>query len=231
MIGALFSSKEDKRKAIITIIALIAALFLISYLAKPWWSTLMDKDAVREYILSYGPYAPVVFVFLQIAQVLIAPIPGQVMGFAGGFVFGWKLGIVYSTIGLACGTFIALALSRKFGRPFVEKVVDRRTLKKFDHLGASKGPFALFMIFLLPFFPDDAICFIAGLTAIPIARLMFIAIVGRFPWMLMLSLVGDGFAKEQIFLPILLISIVIGASALAWVYRREIEERYHSKNV
>ncbi len=227
MIPKIFPSYEDKRKALIVLGVLIVGVILLLFLARPLWGIFTSQESVKEYILSYGPYAPIAFISLQIVQVLIAPIPGQVIGFVSGYVFGWKLGIIYTMIGLAIGSFIAFFLSRKLGRPFVEKVVDKEALKKFDYLSTRKGPFALFMLFLLPAFPDDALCFIAGLTAIPLRQLMLIAVVGRFPGMLMLNLVGSGVAKNDATLIIILISIVLIISAFGWWYRKDIEEYYH----
>ena len=230
MIKKIFSSRESRRKALIVLAVVIIAFLLFFYFSKPLWSTFTSKEGIKSYILNFGPYASLVFISLQVAQVLITPIPGQVMGFASGYVFGWQHGIMYTMLGLAIGSFIAFFLSRKLGRPFVEKVVDKGALKKFDYLSTHKGPFTLFMLFVLPFFPDDTICFIAGLTAIPLRQLMLIAIVGRFPGMLMLNLVGSGFAQQDIFVPVLLVSVLLGASALAWIYRKEIEEHYHKRS-
>jgi len=53
--------------------------------------------------------APVIFIGLQALQVVVvvAPIPGEVTGILGGYLFGEWLGFLYSTIGLTLGSVAA----------------------------------------------------------------------------------------------------------------------------
>ena len=224
-----FSSRENKRKALFVLAAVVAFFVLVFFALKPYLSLLKDPEAIRSLVAECGPYAPLVLISLQVAQVLIAPIPGQITGLASGYLFGWKSGILYTMLGLALGSFLAFLLSRKLGRPFVERVIERDTLKRLDQLSARRGVVTLFLLFLLPAFPDDALCFVAGLTAIPLGTLMLIALIGRFPGMLMLNLVGSGFAEEEILVPILLTSILLAVSFLVWVYRKQIEDYCHRR--
>ena len=114
---------NPKTKAItnfaIFILILIALIILL-------WNPLMEifsnPDKIRNYIKSFGIFAPLIFIGIVILQVLFAPIPGQVAGIAGGYIFGVYLGILYSMIGLIIGSFIVFYLARKFGRTFVEKI-------------------------------------------------------------------------------------------------------------
>lgn len=72
---------------------------------------------------------------------MAAPIPGEVTGLLGGYLYGTFGGIVLSTIGLTLGSVFAFILGRVFGKPFVEKVVDPLVLNKFDYLLHHKGAF------------------------------------------------------------------------------------------
>jgi len=121
------------------------------------------------------------------------------------------------------GSLIAFFLSRKLGRPFVERILKQETIKKFDYVSGEKGEFALFMIFLLPALPDDAVCFIAGLTKIPIRKLMLIAFFGRLPGYIILNMVGAGIASSQAMTAIIIFSAFMVVSFLIYIYRRDIE--------
>lgn len=95
---------------------------------------------------------------------LIGPMPGQIVSLVGGVLFGTVWGVVYTMIGAAIGFTMIFGLTRRLGRPFVERFVSPRLLERFDYLNGRGGALALFVVFLLPALPDDVISFIAGLT-------------------------------------------------------------------
>ena len=192
---------------------------------KPLTQLLSNAEDIREFIRGFGILAPVIFIVIVILQVLLAPIPGQVAGLAGGYTFGIILGTVYSMIGLILGSFIAFSLSRKFGRPFVEKVINKKTLNKYDKIISKKGLPVLFLIYLLPALPDDAICYIAGLTKIKIRALVIISAIGRFPGFLVLSVVGTGLASKNTLFSVILFVIIMIVSIIIYLNRNKLENR------
>ena len=158
-------------------------------------------------------------------QVLFAPIPGQATGIAGGYIFGAYLGTLYSLIGITIGSFFVFYLSRKFGRPFVEKMVNKGILKKYDKLIMTKGVSFLFLIYLLPVLPDDTISYLAGLTKIKIKTLVLACAIGRLPGFFILSLIGAGFSTKNVGLLIVLIALIGGASILIFFNREKLENK------
>lgn len=89
------------------------------------WEFFTSKQRLIAFLDSLGPFAIVGFVVLQVLQVVVAPIPGEVTGLIGGYLYGPVAGVVLSTIGLTLGSYIAFALARVFGRPFVERFVEQ----------------------------------------------------------------------------------------------------------
>lgn len=215
--------QKNNNRVIKFVILVLAVIILSIVFWKPLIGLFSNLERLKEFILNFGVFSPLIFIILIILQVLIAPMPGQAAGFASGYLFGTILGTIYSMIGLIIGSYIAFSLSRKFGRPFVEKVVDKKTLNKFDKLCLNKGIFTLFLIYLLPALPDDAICYIAGLTKIRIKHLMIISTIGRFPGFLVLNLVGDGVASYNPKFSILLFTILMIISIFVYLYRNGIE--------
>lgn len=180
-------------RSIIILTALIAAAIV----AVIWnWPTLVrffgDQAALKAAIERAGIWAPLAFVAVQFLQIVIAPIPGQVTGVLAGALFGPWLGALYSLTGAVLGCFLVFVLSRRLGRPFVERFVEAKHLKKFDRLTTESGPMVFFLIFLLSGFPDDIICYLAGLSAIPIRTLVVISILGRAPGYLLSGFLGAG---------------------------------------
>jgi len=205
-----------KTRAIFQFILFIILLItLILILWQPLMNLLSNPDKIRSFVLDFGIFSPLIFIFIVILQIIFAPIPGQVVGLAGGYIFGTALGTIYSMIGLIIGSFLTFYLARKLGRPFVEKMVNKKTLKKWDKIISNKGILILFWIYLLPALPDDAIGYIAGLTNIKIKNLVLISAIGRFPGVIVLSLMGAGVASQNnllvgiLFISMMLISIII----------------------
>lgn len=218
--------KSRQSKTTLKIIAAIIIIIfgVILYFTWPFLSSLNNAEQVRELIIKAGPWGPVVYILMQLAQVLIAPIPGQVVGLIGGYLFGPFLGVVYTVIGATIGFSLIFILSRKLGRPFVEGFVSRKVIDKFDYLTKDKGPWVFFFMFLLPAFPDDIISFIAGLTKIRIRTLILISLAGRLPGYIILSLTGNGLLNENLN-PIIITGIaLVIIFAVAWIKRDWLHE-------
>jgi uncharacterized membrane protein YdjX (TVP38/TMEM64 family) len=215
-----FSSAESRRRVVVHLTVLAAALAVGYLLARQHLSFLRTPEAFRAWLLSFGPWAPVVFVVVQTAQVVAAPVPGQVVGVASGYVFGLWAGTLYSMVGTVLGTTLAFALARRYGRSYVERVLSAGTLARFDAVVADDGRLALFVLFLIPGPPDDAICFLAGITTIPVWQLVGIAILGRLPSVFLLNLAGAQLASEGVAVAS---AILVGVLVATAVFYRERE--------
>ena len=185
---------------------------------------LANRDELKSFLLQFKFLAPIVLIIFIALQVLFAPIPGQAAGLASGFLYGPILGTIYSIIGLMIGSYLTFFLSRKFGRPFVEKFVHANTLKKFDHFSKENGLIALFLIYLLPALPDDAICYIAGLTKIRIRVLMIISTIGRLPGFIVLNIIGSGLASQTSKNSLIIFVIFMIISIILFLYKNKIEK-------
>lgn len=186
----------SRRTWIKVAIATIIIIALLGYLAwdivanGPLMTLLTSRDKLVVAVNSWGPFAPLLYIILQVLQTVVAPIPGQIVGSIGGFLFGaW--GILWTTIGTLIGCWIVFKIARRFGRPLLEKLFKKSAIEKFDFIiNAKSASLILFAIFLLPGFPDDIICYIAGLTNLSIKRLMAIVILGRFPVIVLTNYIG-----------------------------------------
>jgi uncharacterized membrane protein YdjX (TVP38/TMEM64 family) len=168
------------------------------------------------------PLVSFFFILIQIGQVFAAPIPGQVTGFIGGYLFGIAAGTAYATIGGTIGCSLVFVLSRRLGRPFVQRFVRSSILERFDFITSSHGAAVLFVIFLVPIFPDDLICYLAGLTRIPLRRLIVVALVGCIPGYAVFSATGAGVAGSNVVLVGILLGVAVTAVAVAFWQRKRI---------
>lgn len=189
------------------------------------------QERLKLFLDSLGPVAFVGFILLQAVQVVIAPVPGEVTGVLGGIIYGPFLGVLLSTIGLTIGSYIAFALSRAFGRPFVEKFVDERTMSRFDYLLHHKGAFLVFILFLIPGFPKDLLCYILGLGHITTAEFLVIGGTGRLFGTVLLTLGGSYIRHHQYYRLSILLGIAIVIILISMAYKDKLEklfQKWHS---
>ncbi|MGM5482846.1 MAG: TVP38/TMEM64 family protein [Nanobdellota archaeon] len=221
--------KETIGIILFLIIIIISSCICINY---PCFKNSLDGTAefnikLKSFLEGFGVLAPFALIFILALQVVLAPLPGQFFGLASGYIYGPWLGTILSIIGLTIGSAIAFYLGRRFGRPLIERIIRKKNLKKFDYLANKRGSITIFMLFLLPVFPDDAICFIGGLTKIPIPNLIILAIIGRLPGFLMLNFMGAGVAYQNLDLSIILFTLLMVLSGITYIYRENIEEKLH----
>jgi uncharacterized membrane protein YdjX (TVP38/TMEM64 family) len=185
-----------------------------------FYDLLTNRESVKAFILAQGAAAPLAFMGFQVLQVIFAPVPGELSGFLGGYLFGATLGFVYSSIGLALGSFVNFWIGRMLGLRFVRRVIPPKTLTRLDAFVSHQGMFVLLFFFIFPGFPKDYLCLLLGVTALPFKIFILLAGFGRMPGTLMLSLQGEFlFAKNYgVFAVIVIVGLV--AVGLAIRYRR-----------
>jgi uncharacterized membrane protein YdjX (TVP38/TMEM64 family) len=188
-----------------------------------------SRKRLNAYVASYGSYAPAVFMGLQTLQVLFAPIPGELTGFIGGFLFGVGPGFIYSTTGLILGSLIAFTISRYFGLPFVRKFVGQELMAKFDYLMEHKGAFFSFIFFLIPGTPKDYFCYILGLSPMHVATFMIISTIGRLPGTLLLTMQGQAVQSEDYRTFFVVLGLALLAGVVAFIYRDRLETWFKHK--
>jgi uncharacterized membrane protein YdjX (TVP38/TMEM64 family) len=164
---------------------------------------------MRIYLESWGAWAPVAFMVLQGLQVVIAPIPGELTGVVGGFLFGTWRAVVYSSLGLTVGSAVAFMLARLIGLPFVKLFVRPDQFEKLEFLVKPRGEIALLVLFIIPGFPKDVLSYLLGLTPLSFLKFVIICGLGRLPGTLLLGLSGAALYKENWYLVITLIIVCI----------------------
>ncbi|MDX2434329.1 MAG: VTT domain-containing protein [Desulfobacterales bacterium] len=179
----------------------------------------------RETILSFGPLAPLMFMTLQILQVVFAPVPGEATGILGGYIFGAWPSFIYSSIALAAGSALAFIIGHLFADAFRSRFSKTKVYRKFNHL-VFKGDFVIpFVLFLFPGFPKDSLAYLLGLSTMPFKVFIFIASIARMPGTLFLSFEGaQVYAGNYLeLLLLLLFSAIIALPCI--LYRRQILEK------
>jgi len=214
----------------IIIVAVVCFLVVLGYLYRiPLWEKttyyydiFTDREQIKAVVTSFGTGAPVVFIIIQILQVLLAPFPGEATGFIGGFLFGATKGFFYSSIGLTVGSLINFTIGRFLGKRFVRKLIPPAQLERMDNIVKRQGVIVLFGLFVFPGFPKDYLCLFLGLSAIPLKVFILLTAIGRMPGTLMLSLQGSYIFEQRYGWFALILSVCLVLIFLAYRYRERL---------
>ncbi|MCM0650212.1 VTT domain-containing protein [Clostridium swellfunianum] len=151
-----------------------------------------SAEAFKNYIKGFGKKSYIVFFIIQFSASILAPIPNNVTAAAGAAILGMWQAFSISLLATMTGSSAAFMLAKKFGKPITDKLVSSKVSDKYGSLIEKKGTGLLIVMFFLPFFPDDALCLLAGLSKISFRKFFVIMILTR-PWGIWGSaLVGAG---------------------------------------
>jgi uncharacterized membrane protein YdjX (TVP38/TMEM64 family) len=227
------------RKSILQLLLIATILTVGTYLLYSFGliDLFLDRQRLLKFIHEHRAYATLIFIGLQSLQVVAAPVPGEVTGFVGGYFFGTFWGIVYSTIGLTIGSWAAFMIARLLGRHIVEVVVNAEVIKRYDYVMKHKGLFLAFLMFLIPGFPKDILCYLLGLGHMGQRDFLLVSTTGRVLGTTLLTVGGTLFRDARYGAFFTVVGIGIGAILLVMIYRENIEgwfrmlrARHHRKS-
>ncbi len=175
---------------------LLLVLLIVSILMIPVGKLMLQeggKEQIIEKIQSFGIFAPLLFVLLQVVQIVVAFIPGGPVPMIGGAVFGTVPGILLSLAGSFLGTALVYYLVQWIGRPLLELFVKEEHLKRFAFLqNRRKMERIVFLLFLCPGLPKDALTYIVAFNkTIPPLPLFFLTTIARLPAMALTVKMGS----------------------------------------
>jgi len=153
---------------------------------------LASAQKVKDLVLGAGVWGVFIFIGLQIAQVIISPVPGLLTVAIGAQIFGPFLGFLYSSIGIVIGSIIAFSIGKLFGRKAVIWFLGKDAAQKYRTKLEKKGKYLLPLAFLFPVFPDDILCIIAGITTMTYKRFIAIVLLTRPIGVLLSSYLASG---------------------------------------
>jgi uncharacterized membrane protein YdjX (TVP38/TMEM64 family) len=223
-------SAANAKKIMICILLALIVLGLVGlWFRIPLWQRIMDyyrlfsdRNQIRQFISSFGSSAPLIFMLIQILQVLLAPVPGEATGFIGGYLFGAVPGFIYSSIGLTLGSWLNFMVGRFLGERYVRKLIPAHQFEKIDGKIKRQGVIVLFIMFLFPGFPKDYLCLVLGLSTLPVKIFVLLAGIGRIPGTFVLSLQGAFLYEENYVLLGVLIGACLILASICYAYRERI---------
>ena len=211
--------KETWTKTLFSVyVFLLFCFVLILILQKSGFFEIVNTpDKLREFLERTGIWMPVLYIVLQYLQVIVLPIPSIVSTVAGVALFGPFYTMIYSLIGIILGSVTAFFIGRKLGYKAVSWIVGEETLKKWKAKLKGKDNLLLTLMFLLPLFPDDVLCFLAGLSSMSTKYFLIMIAVAR-----VLGVAGTCYSFN--FIPfdtwwgLMIWGVLIGGMILAFIF-------------
>lgn len=217
--------KRARRIALAVLVVLALAAGVFALYRNGWFERIGSVEELRALIDRAGAFAGIVFFLLQMLTVIIAPIPSNVTMMAGALALGFWQAMLLGIAAIWAGSMIMFLLARRLGHRAVQRWMDHSVMEKYLPVIEEKQDMFLFLTLLFPFFPDDMLCILAGLTSMPTARFAGIMLLAR-PWgLIFAALLGSG----ELSLPAWGWAVLVGVLAVIFVlamkYSRQIEER------
>jgi len=145
-----------------------------------------SAEQMGEYIARSAPWSHLAYFGVQLASVVIAPIPSNITAAAGAYLFGLWPSFLLTWGAVTLGSAVVFALARVLGQEFAGRFVSDKLSEKYLDVIRRKRDVFLLLAFLFPFFPDDILCILAGLTDIPFKRFLLLTVAAR-PWGLLVA--------------------------------------------
>ena len=162
---------------LLSIIGLLLTVILCIFGYQTGIVTSFDKLQIM--IKKSGIWGPMIFILIQIIQVVIPIIPGGISCAYGVLLFGPANGFIYNYVGIVIGSMFAFIIARQLGKPFIQKIMPGRIYQKYiSWLDKGKWFDRLFALgIFLPGAPDDFLCMLAGITKMKLKKFILILIL------------------------------------------------------
>lgn len=216
--------KQDKSNTIRIIIMIIFcfAIVGISIFMIPVIKMLSSQEGrgkLKEIVESFGAWGPLMFVGIQVVQVVIAIIPGEPIEIIGGMLFGCFGGLFLCLAGILIGTVLIFYLVKWIGQPLVSVFVNSEKLKKYKILNDEKKLETLiFVLFLIPGTPKDALTYFVPLTKIRPKKYFVYSTIARIPSVISSTVVGTSIGKGKFAVSIIIFAITAAIGLVGILY-------------
>lgn len=226
-----------------TLILLMLVIVLLFLMGSGYLGKLdLSPDKIKDNLLAFGAFAPIMLIAIQFLLAIISILPSPLFSIAGGYLFGPFYGALYSLIGMMLGSVVVFAVARKLGRPFAEKLVDKKELRHFDIFFKKKGALVFIFADYLSVFPRDTVSLCAGLTKIKKSGFIMASLIGFIPPLILLNYFGSQLSRDIFDVRMVLIAAIMLSSFVMYLFRHQIkglivkeiqvfEEKYKNRKI
>lgn len=152
----------------------------------------INKTAVMDFIRALGPWGPLGSIGLMIVHSFV-PFPSEFLTMANGMLFGAFWGVVITWLGAMSGAFVSFGLTRRFGRPFVNRVLNNAQLETLERWVQRQGTPLLLLGRFIPLISFNLMNYGAGLTPVSWWTFTWTTGIGILPITVIMVIMGSSF--------------------------------------
>lgn len=221
-------SKMSKRSKIALLVAVvvlfIAFCVVVAKLCMPYIQMLSEPETQLQFerwVQSLGIGGILLMLLIQVLQIVIAFIPGEVVQVMAGVMYGTWGGLLLCLAGCVVASACVFLIIRKLGRPFVTKLFGEDVLDKYEFLNdSSKLDTLVFILFLIPGLPKDTLTYIVPLSNITLKNFLVLSTIGRIPGMVASTLIGSSITDAN--WPLIIgIFAVVGVIGILGIWKKD----------
>lgn len=190
-------------------------------------TTISSVESLKNYILSLKNKGVYIYILIQMAQVIILPVPAAIICVVGSLIYGPLLGGLYCSIGILLGSFLSFIIGKTFGYRIVAWIAGKDNTDKYSQIIRKRGAFFLAIAFLLPMFPDDILCLIAGITNMKFKTFAIVTAITRPIGVICMSYFGSGyiipFTGWGVYVWAVLLVVVVVIVFLTYRYQEQMQ--------
>ena len=226
--------KDKRKKYVLLSITIFIGLLIAGtvFFSRLFMQFGNDAASVKNYINSFGGASRLVFIAIQVLQIVFAFIPGELTEIAAGYIFGAWEGLVLCEIGIALATVLIFKIMKTIGQKALDIFIDPVKHKKFNYLlHEEKLVFILFLLFFIPVIPKDILIYFSALTYLRTYHFLLLSMTARIPSILSSTFAGEALGADNYTLTIIIYAVtgIISVIGLL-VYKRHLKKRNISTN-
>lgn len=226
------SNKQKKVNSIIFLLILLVFFLILTILiGKPMIEFVSEPEKFRHWVNGHGFFGKIVFLVMQVFQVLFSIIPGEPLEIGAGYAFGAFEGTILCMIGNLIGGVLIFLFVRTLGVRFVEIFFPLEKIQSLKFLqDERKFNTIMYIVFLLPGTPKDLLSYFAGLTKIKWSEWIFITTVGRLPSIVTSTISGGALGEKKYITAIVVFAITATLSILGFIIYNKIIVYHNNKH-
>lgn len=224
-----------RRRRIVSVISLVIFAALVVWLTivigKPLVDLASEPEKFQQWIDEKGFWGRFAFLGIQMLQVVVAIIPGEVIEIGGGYAFGAWEGTLLCLVGVALGSAVVYALTRAFGVKLVEAFITREKIAQMKYIkNEKKLNLLIFLIFFIPGTPKDLLTYFVGLTPMKLSTFLIISSLARIPSVLSSTLGGHALGQQDYRMAIIVFVITAAVSGAGMLLYNAIVKHKNAKH-
>ena len=234
------AEKENKSRVIISTVKILLLILIVVgipiyiwFFHGDWIKSIENIDDVVAFLEKYETQSIFVYIGLQIVQIVISIIPGQVFQMAAGYIYGFWPALLFAMTGALLGTTLSFMLAKVLGRDFLHIFFGEEKMSYYiERLNSKKMYAIVFFLYLIPGIPKDMVSYAAGVSEIRFKPFLIISALGRIPGMIGCLLMGYMVMEEKYTGAVIIGVFAVIAFCICIAFRKKIQsflDRFYEK--